>query len=90
MGLEMPHPAGILTIPNVVFYVKWNSIYPDEIINDDEIIEFRWTSTRLPTANEAIKVATNRYNILEAADLLGDKGRKEYYMCVTRTDIGGK
>jgi hypothetical protein len=89
-GLEMPHPAGLLSIPQVTFYVKWDSTLPYDICNEDLILEISWNSSRAPNVSEVISNVTNRYNILEAADLLGDSGRREYYICLTRVDIGGK
>jgi len=89
-GLEQPAPMGLVTVPIVMFYIKWNTIYPDDVSNGDMIMEFPWDKTRAPVSEEAVLIVNNSYEILEAADLLGDKGRREYYMCVTRTDIGGR
>lgn len=86
-GLEVPHPMGLVTIPYVTFYIKWDIVYTDSISNEDEIMEFTWSNSRVPVVGDAIPNVTNRYNILDAADLLGDTGRREYYMCICRSTI---
>jgi hypothetical protein len=89
-GLEEPTPLGLITLPYIMFYVKWNAALRYEITNADEIMEFTNTSTGVPGLEDALKSVTNTFNILLADDLLGDLGRREYYACVSRLDIGGR
>lgn len=83
-ALEMPTPAGLLTIPYVTYYLKWNAA--GSIGNEDEIYEFPWDTDRTPGPLEVIDICNRKYNILESVDLLGDAGRREYYLCVCRLD----
>ena len=87
-GLEMPNPAGLLDIPYITFYIKWDGTRTHGITNSDIIMQFDWSSNRKPSVDEALHAVTGRYDILEAADMLGDMGRREYYICLTRSDIG--
>jgi hypothetical protein len=89
-GLEMPNPAGLLDVPYITFYIKWNGAYPHGITNSDIIMQFEWSKTTSPSVDEALTNVTGRYDILEAADMLGDMGRREYYICITRSDLAGK
>ena len=85
-ALEMPSPPGIITVLYTIYYLKWNSLNP-MVKNDDEIYEFEWALDRAPNVDEVTCVL--KYNILDAIDMLGDAGRKEYYKCICRQDIVG-
>lgn len=87
-ALEMPAPPGILTIPYATYYLKWN-IDGYSIGNSDEIYEFPWSATVVPEPSQAVGLCDRKYNILESVDLLGDAGRREYYMCICRVDEVG-
>ena len=89
-GLEIPTPMGLMTLPQVTFYIEWDVTKPDDISNSDELFRFKWTSSKTPSVDQGLDSVTNRYNILEAAPLLCDGGRIEYYNCICRTDVAGK
>lgn len=80
-ALEMPAPPGMMTVPYVNYYVQWDPTGDDLTIYDD-IYEFRWSSNIRPTTNDLNNRYIGRYNIKEAVDLLGDAGRREYYLCI--------
>lgn len=80
-ALEMPSPPGLMTVPYINYYIQWNPTHNDVTIYDD-IYEFRWDSSNTPTIDNLVGKYTGRYNIKEAVDLLGDSGRREYYMCI--------
>ena len=87
-ALEMASPVGILTVPYVTYYVKWDA--GDDILTiHDEIYEFPWNGATPPGVEDAVGIVTVKYNILESVDMLGDAGRREYYLCVCRADVVG-
>ena len=83
-ALEMPAPPGMLTIPYANYYLKWDAA--GTIGNADEIYEFPWDSDANPEPSQAVLICERKYNILESVDLLGDAGRREYYLCICRLD----
>lgn len=87
-GLEMTSPVGLMTIPYAKVYVEWN-IADELVANVDEMYKFTWTSDRTPTPVEAVDVCTVKLNITNAVDLLGDSGRREYYLCLCKIEVVG-
>lgn len=87
-GLEQTMPAGLSTVAYVTYYLKWNWGY-SSITNLDEICEFDWNYARIPGVEDIKNSITNKYNILESIDLLGDSGRREFYACICRLDTVG-
>ena len=87
-ALDMPAPVGILNVPYITYYLKWD-VVDEPLLNTDEIFEFPWDRIRVPGADEAAALINNKYSILESVDLLGDEGRREYYACICRADRVG-
>jgi len=87
-ALEMGSPVGAITIPYVTYYVRWD-VTDDLLTIHDEIYEFPWDDERSPGVEEVVDIVVTKYGILESVDMLGDAGRREYYLCVCRADVVG-
>jgi len=88
-AMEMTTPVGLLTVPYSVYYVKWDDMNAIIAPQLDEIYEFAWSKARAPIADECTALAKVKYNILEAIDMLGDGGRREFYTCICKADMVG-
>jgi len=87
-ALDMPAPPGMITIPYANYYLKW-TVDGCSVGSEDEIYEFPWDQGVAPEPSQAVDICERKYNILESVDLLGDAGRREYYLCVCRLDVVG-
>jgi len=87
-ALEMPSPLGMISVPYVLYYLRWD-VTAQGIGAEDELYEFQWDINRKPGPDEAVDICDRKYAILESVDLLGDSGRREYYLCICRLDKVG-